>query len=84
MRTHVKFELRTNQQVQETLKNIEESHKQLKLQEIQQQEKKRRSAWLAKVKGQDQGRIKVRAQSAPPSNSRSKGPVSAGEKTKDE
>ncbi|KAK6187846.1 hypothetical protein SNE40_005781 [Patella caerulea] len=50
LRTHVKFELRTNEQEQEMVEMIKNSHKNQKVNNEEVDEKKKRVAWLAKAR----------------------------------
>lgn len=51
MREHIKFELKTHEQEREHLTQIEQIHQQQRRLEQEQLEKRKRAAWLAKVKG---------------------------------
>lgn len=51
LRNHIRFELRTHQQQQEHLLQIELLQKELQMKEQEETERKKTSAWLAKVKG---------------------------------
>ncbi|KAK3089437.1 hypothetical protein FSP39_003593 [Pinctada imbricata] len=50
MRSHVKFELRTYEQEQDHIKNVEHQYQKRLQEEDEMLEKKKRAAWLAKVK----------------------------------
>ena len=66
MREHIKFELKTHEQEREHLTHIEHIHQQQRRLEQEQLEKRKRAAWLAKIRGQMPPDSKKKPSSAPP------------------